>query len=127
VNGGNPTDAYRHQRRDDKEGQQAFSQPDHGLDRRSPSRRLAGQKELPSTGVFLAAQQLGGKKEGPYRAEHRQDADGLPLGVTSDGIELMGWSDESVQPAARRERLGQRIALRRLDCPGFGGDCRALM
>ena len=92
-----------------EQSEETFAQSRDGLGCRSPSGRLASQKQLPSTGVLFAAQQLGGEQESPDSSQHTQDADRLPLGIASDGVELVGRSDQCVQSAARGERLGQSL------------------
>lgn len=103
--------------RDDERGQH----PQHGgaggqagerLGGRRPAGRLAGQQQLPASGVFFAAQQLCASQQSPCRANQIDEGEVLPGGEAGDRLQPVGRPHERAQAHVRTEELRQVGALR---------------
>ena len=94
---------------DDRRGhtelhEQATTEPDHRLCRGSTARRLAGDEELPPSGLFLAAQETGADEEPPHRTHEHHEPEGAPRRESANRVDVACRSEQGLDAGIRAEQ-----------------------
>ena len=106
-------DHDRDERGEHKEGSETGGETGESLSSGSSLGCLAGEQQLPTAGIFLAAEQSGRGQQAPDGAEDAQEGQGLPHGVAGDGVELDRRAGDGIQARVRPERGGKPRSGRR--------------